>query len=233
MNLKTASNCFIGFASFLLSGYTIFALANFFSFHSVDSKTTENGHDFGNLLWDVMLLCVFIVQHSAMKRLHLTERLQNTGLAYLERSLYVGSTNICLLFLINFWSTSSSLLWQLDNDTRLFSWVHCLSWGLIYCSALLLDLPELLGLKQIAEHSQLSQVVESDASLSRLYSHMRHPSFSAIAIILLARPSMTLDRALLASVLISYMYLAWNPDLEDLKYQEIQWRRKKKILRAL
>ena len=40
-------------------------------------------------------------------------------------------------------------------------------------------------------------------------------------------------RALLASVLISYMYLAWNPDLEDLKYQEIQWRRKKKILKAL
>ena len=90
------------------------------------------GHDFGNLLWDMMLLCVFIVQHSAMKRLHLTERLQvnirkrklnslcrqNTGLAYLERSLYVGSTNICLLFLINFWSTSSSLLWQLDYDTR-------------------------------------------------------------------------------------------------------------------
>ena len=46
MNLKTALNCSIGFASFLLSGYTIFALANFFSFHGVDSKTTENGMDF-------------------------------------------------------------------------------------------------------------------------------------------------------------------------------------------
>merc|ERR1712130_378967 len=170
-----------------------------------------------------MLHCVFILQHSAMKRLHLTERLQNTGLAHLERSLYVGSTNLCLLFLISFWSTSSSLLWQLDFDTRIFSWVHCLSWGLIYCSALLLDLPELLGLRQIAEHCQLSQVVESDESLSRLYSHMRHPSFSAIATILLTRPSMTLDRSLLAAVLISYMYLAWNPDLEDLRYQQVQW----------
>ena len=37
-------------------------------------------------------------------------------------------------------------------------------------------------------------MVKSDASLSRLYSHMRHPSFSAIALVLLARPSMTLDR---------------------------------------
>ena len=47
MNLKTSLNCSIGFASFLLSGYTIFALANFFSFHSVDSsKATENGMDF-------------------------------------------------------------------------------------------------------------------------------------------------------------------------------------------
>ena len=40
------------------------------------------------------------------------------------------------------------------------------------------------------------QLVKSDASLSRLYSHMRHPSFSAITIVLLARPSMTLDRYL-------------------------------------
>ena len=89
------------------------------------------------------------------------------------------------------------------------------------------------------------QVVESDESLSRLYSHMRHPSFSAIAIILLARPSMTHDRclklpflmiflrALLAAALIGYMYLAWNPDLKDLKYQKAQWNRKKAILRDL
>jgi len=229
MNLKTALNCSIGFANFLLSAYTIFALANFFSFQSVDAKTTKNG----GLPWNMVLLCVFILQHSLMKRLHLTDKLQNSGLAHLERSFYVGSTNICLLFLINFWSTSSTLLWQLDFDTRIFSWVHFLSWGLIYCSALLLDLPELLGLRQIAEHCQLSQLVKSDASLSRLYSHMRHPSFSAITIVLLARPSMTLDRALLAAVLISYMYLAWNPDLEDLRYQEVQWRKKKAILRAL
>ena len=45
MNLKTALNCSIGFASFLLSAYTIFALANFFSFQSVDAKTTKNGND--------------------------------------------------------------------------------------------------------------------------------------------------------------------------------------------
>ena len=44
---------------------------------------------------------------------------------------------------------------------------------------------------------------------------------------------MIFPRALLAAVLISYMYLAWNPDLEDLRYQEVQWRRKKAILRAL
>lgn len=227
MNLKTGLNILIGVASFLLSAFTIFALASFFSFHSVNAQTTENG----NLFWNMMLLGVFILQHSAMKRSQLKERLQNAKLGHLERSLYVGSTNICLLVLINFWSTSSSMLWQLDFDIRIFSWVHCLSWGLIYCSALLLDLPELLGLRQIAERCQLSQVVENDPSLSRLYSHMRHPSFSAFALILVVRPTMTLDRALLATVLISYMYLAWNPDLEDLKYQKAQWRRKKVILR--
>ena len=38
------------------------------------------------------------------------------------------------------------------------------------------------------------QVMECDPSLVRLYSHMRHPSFTALSIILLARPTMTYDR---------------------------------------
>ena len=50
----------------------------------------------GNLLWDMMLLCVFILQHSVMKRLHLKERLQvNIGkltiIKFLLSECWVGS----------------------------------------------------------------------------------------------------------------------------------------------
>jgi hypothetical protein len=37
-------------------------------------------------------------------------------------------------------------------------------------------------------------------------------------------------RALLAALLGGYMFLAWNPDTEDLNYQRKQWARKKVIL---
>jgi len=230
MDLKILLNCTFGSASFLLSAYTIFALADFFSYNAADAADIPEN---GTLLWNAVLLCVFIFQHSVMKRLNFKKRLESAGLGHFERCLYVGSTNVCLLFLINCWRVSSSTLWQLESDKRIFNWLHLVCWGLIYCSTLLLDLPELLGLRQIAEHCRLLQVVECDPSLARLYSHMRHPSFTALSIILLARPTMTYDRALLATVLMSYMYLAWNPRLEDLNYQKEQWRKKKLILRNL
>ena len=69
-----------------------------------------------------------------------------------------------------------------------------------------------------------------DSSLTRLYSHMRHPSFSSLSIILLARPMMTLDRAIVATILCTYMYTAWRPDLADLSYQVKQWDKKKTLL---
>ena len=43
MNLNTTLNFLIGFASFLLSAFTIFALAGFLSFHALDAKATEGG----------------------------------------------------------------------------------------------------------------------------------------------------------------------------------------------
>ena len=43
MNLNTTLNFLIGFASFLLSAFTIFALAGFLSFHAVDARASEDG----------------------------------------------------------------------------------------------------------------------------------------------------------------------------------------------
>jgi len=93
----------------------------------------------------------------------------------------------------------------------------------------MLDLPDLLGMRQIVDNCS-EKKVECDSSLTRLYSHMRHPSFSSLSIILLARPIMTLDRAFLAAILCTYMYAAWKPDMADLSYQIKQWGRKKQLL---
>lgn len=171
-----------------------------------------------------------------MKRTKLKEKLKDAGFGHLERTLYVTATNFCLLLLITFWKQSPVQLWHLETDPGPLSWLlpllHSVAWYLVYCSALLLDLPELLGFRQLAEHCGYNKalLLDVDPSLTRLYSHMRHPSFSALTFILLARPSFSLDRALLACVLCGYMYIAWNPDIEDFQYQQRQWRRKKERL---
>lgn len=97
-----------------------------------------------------------------------------------------------------------------------------------------MDLPELLGIKQIVYHLQgLPHTCEyyKSEQLNTLYNHVRHPSFICLTIILWGANYMTLDRFVLATLWTLYMFLAWNPDYRDYEYQKVQLARKKLELR--
>jgi hypothetical protein len=79
--------------------------------------------------------------------------------------LFVAATNVCLLLLVTFWQRSRVILWQLEGSWWPLTLVHAAAWYLVYCSALLLDLPGLLGLRQLAEHCGSLQVSHQSAIL--------------------------------------------------------------------
>lgn len=112
--------------------------------------------------------------------------------------------------------------------------IHGICWTIICFGSVLMDLPELLGVKQVYCESKglPSPIQQKTAELRRLLGHIRHPSFLGISIVLWCVNILTLDRALLASLWTLYMYLAWNPDIKDCAYQRSQLSRKKYELNA-
>lgn len=149
-------------------------------------------------------------------------------------------TNGCVLqLLLKHWTRVPFALWSVDLESPLPFWiftvVHSLAWTIIYGGSLLMDLPELLGIKQIFYDIQgLHQPsYYKSRELNQLYSRLRHPSFICLTVVLWGTNFMSLDRLILASLWTLYMFIAWNPDYSDLEYQRMQLVQKRTELRKL
>ena len=98
-----------------------------------------------------------------MKLFPISSILSCPSLSYLDRTWYVTATNCCLTLLVNYWTSSSIIIWSLDITSNNFLWwvftiTHSIAWYLIYCSTIMLDLPDLLGIRQIVEHCSSEKV---------------------------------------------------------------------------
>lgn len=134
----------------------------------------------------------------------------------------------------NWKHADSIILWQFNLDENQVLWwafaiTHTICWTVIYGGCLIMDLPEILGIKQVyynMKHYAQPTVYKSH-ELRQLYQHIRHPSFISLTIIFCATNLMSLDRFILASMMTSYMYLGWSTDQNDVLYQKSQLIRKK------
>ncbi|KAJ8974609.1 hypothetical protein NQ317_019354 [Molorchus minor] len=192
------------------------------------------------LLNDMTLLTLFIIQHSLLASSGIKEVFNKYGLQVIYRSLYVISTSGIILFLVRNWkSTPHAILWQFNLNYRPILWlytsIHVVAWIIIYVGNICTDVTELLGIKQV--YYSIVNLPDPNYrkshQLQRLTAHMRHPSFLAFVLIFWLCPVMSLDRLLLAIIMTSYMYLAWNTDERDYYYHKTQYERKFHELKQL
>ncbi|EEC20412.1 secreted protein, putative [Ixodes scapularis] len=202
--------------------YTVKLLIAFLSDLERDRErrisATPNG-----LLWDVGLIAQFVVQHSLLCRSGQLERC----FGVLSRSIYVFTSCISLVVLMYFWvpAASESALWSWNiTDSLLLSWgftaLHYVCWALILGGCYILDIGELVGLKQVwyGLKGYGSPLQEKAWQFVRCLGHMRHPGLTALAAILWMRPTMPLDRAVLALCFTVYTYVAHDVDVLDFEY---------------
>lgn len=131
------------------------------------------------------------------------------------------------------------ILWQADvQDSEPLWWsymvLHSVAWAVIVGGTVLMDLPELLGVKQVYYDTQrlLAPMLYKSDELKRLYGHVRHPSFVGLTLVLWSANTMSVDRLLLAAVWTLYMFVAWSTDEDDVNYHRCQWSRKRGELSA-
>lgn len=237
----------IGCTSFVLTFVSVGKLSWFLSsIHQMKSNSSAaSSQDFMDIVTNVRVLNVlfvnavlaitFVLVHSFFRIESVKKSLEKVGLTSASRSLYCLLSSVSLLVLLKYWKIIPYTLWEFDVQSTTFRYwlyfsLHSLAWTVIYAGSLLMDLPELLGIKQIVYHLQgLPHTCEyyKSEQLNTLYAHFRHPSFICLSLILWFSNYMTLDRLLLAVLFTSYMFLAWNPDKRDYQYQKLQLTRKK------
>lgn len=145
-----------------------------------------------SLIIDMILIVLFILQHSLMKSEFVKRFWSALGLGVAERSIYNLASSVCLLYLIQNWKiVPSFVLWKIDLDNCSALWwgfvlTHSLAWFIVYGGSLLMDLSEILGVKQVYyDCNKLSSPMSYKSSeLRRLYGHIRHPSFLGISTVL-------------------------------------------------
>ncbi|XP_066256060.1 nurim homolog [Euwallacea similis] len=228
-------------SSFICVFYVILELTYFLSFpkpvlHSKEDLwlTTSRA-----LLTDMVLLSLFVLQHSAMASESFKSLLYNLRISDISRSIYITATAAVLLVAIKYWTFAPYVLWDINLNYKpvlyLYIGFHCIAWTVIYVANVCTDVTELLGLKQVyySIMNLPNPNLRKSLRLQKLNAHMRHPSFLGFLLVFWFIPVMSLDRLLLATILTGYMYIAWNTDGEDYNYQKYMFQRKHHELERL
>ncbi|XP_037939142.1 nurim homolog [Teleopsis dalmanni] len=215
-------------------------LASKWIFSLLDNKSRLET-SYGPIALDTLLLIGFIFQHSLMKSEILKKIFKIFKLEVLERSIYCMTSSLCLHYLVNNWQSAQSvILWQFNVEESALLWwtvvvIHTYAWIVIYGGSIILDLPEILGIKQTYYNAKNlgTPISYKSNQLSALYSHVRHPSFISFFVIFWITNLMSLDRLILSVLLTAYMYLAWSPDKRDYEYQKAQLNAKTRELQCI
>ncbi|XP_071446554.1 nurim homolog isoform X1 [Hetaerina americana] len=229
--------------SLLVTFDTVWLLATFLSYHPLSTRNDSACQEslgeskalfvvFEALLKDGLLLVLFILQHSLMAHINMQRLLDKIGLGVLTRCVYVLASCASLQGVMHYWQPANNVcLWNSPSNgwIGVILWyalvfMHIISWFIVYGGCLLVDVGELIGVKQVLYYVRgLPDPLKSKSEgLLRYYKHMRHPSFIGFSLLFWGIPQMSLDRALLALQLTIYMFLAWNTDERDIDYLRYQ-----------
>ncbi|CRK90741.1 CLUMA_CG004433, isoform A [Clunio marinus] len=242
MLLKRTKQVLCAIFGLLSLSLTLYTVVKFVLF---TSKPTQQKYRSGKsqelkvavrlLLKNTIWLVVFILQHSFQKHENVKKLWKKIGLESIERAAYNFFSSFILLQLVQNWTfVEKWTLWNISAPVHSPIWwilviTHSIFWMIIGCGSLLMDLPEIVGIKQIYYDIQgLNEPLTYKArSLNHLLSNIRHPSFIGFSLIFWLTNLMSLDRFILSLMFTCYMFVAWSPDRTDYGYQRQQFQLKK------
>lgn len=201
MYVKRAQQLFsVLFALFSLS-ITLYSIVKFIIFVSLpknngviaagDEEKTEWKFTIRALLNNSIWLVIFILHHSFGKHELIKNLWEKVGLRNLERSAYNVLSSYILLQMTEKWiAVEKFTIWSLNIKAYspiwyIFILTHAVFWFIIFGGALLMDVPEILGIKQV--YYDVKGL--NDPSIykaiphNRLLSHKRHPSFTGFSLL--------------------------------------------------
>lgn len=170
------------------------------------------------VLFDILAVAVFGVQHSVMARAGFKAALARTVPPVLERSVYVLASSLALVAMFALWRPIAPVLWDVRAPwARDVLWaLFLLGWGIVFVTTWLLNHFELFGL---AQHWRNVRGTAAPAPVLReplFYKWVRHPLYAGFLISFWAIPTMTVGHVLLAGGITLYVLIAIGYEERDL-----------------
>jgi protein-S-isoprenylcysteine O-methyltransferase Ste14 len=170
------------------------------------------------LLFDLLLLAVFAVQHSLMARQGFKAIWTRIVPRPIERSTYVLASCAVLALLMWLWQPIAIVIWDVQHPFgRPFLWgLFAAGWLMVPTVSMMINHFDLFGTRQVWLHFRSQPYAALPFRTPMLYRRVRHPLYIGWALAFWATPTMTAGHLLFAGVLTAYMALAAIVEERDL-----------------
>lgn len=205
--------------------YAVFFLTTLYAVGFVSSVAVPKTLDTGTIVpaaeasvIDLLLICVFAIQHSVMARKQFKQWWTQFVPAAVERSTYVLFSSLALALVFWQWRPMPARVWQIA-DPRIAMAVTGLSvfgWMIARSSTFLLNHFEMFGLHQVANNLVGRQAPAQRFRAPVFYKLVRHPMYLGFIIAFWVAPTMTIGHLLFAAATTAYILVGICLEERDL-----------------
>lgn len=214
--------------------YTIGFVGDFVVPKTIDSAPRDVSP--AAVLVDVLLVCVFAMQHSVMARRGFKRWWARFVPPVTERSTYVLSASLALLLIYWKWRPITAPVWHVEDSFVAGAlWVAFgLGWAIVLHSSFLINHFELFGLQQIVDDLRGRQTSPTEFQTPRLYRYVRHPLYVGFLLAFWSTPTMTAGHLLFAAAMTGYILVGiWFEERDLIAHFGARYRRHRQEVRML
>jgi methanethiol S-methyltransferase len=167
---------------------------------------------------DLLLICVFAIQHSAMARRQFKQKWKRFVPVPIERSTYVLLSSLVLAFLFWQWRPIPAQMWRVADPqiAMAITILSILGWMTARMSTFLINHFALFGLHQVANNLIGREAPAQRFRASLLYGVVRHPTYLGLIIAFWVAPTMTAGHLLFAVTTTAYIFVGIHLEERDL-----------------
>lgn len=185
------------------------------------SPSVDKGETFAPFyaaLWDIGLVALFGLQHSAMARPSFKAWWKQYVPEGLERPTYVLAAAGAGFIMLAFWKPIPIVIWHLSEPVSSLMWVlFAIGWIILLAAAINFGIFELLGVRHGWAWANGRKPPAPTFKQHGLYAIMPHPMYVGVLTGFWATPHMTVGHAIFGAAMTAYLLIGKYYEERDLR----------------